>query len=156
MNWVWAAGKLNFFLKMGWASLRWIRCVKSFASPRSYLSMLMVAWCLNKMSMYWLLYDSGAPRWHLSSISFLVHVLFFTFGSHWWICSQMVARLSLLNGIGLSFSVLSMPSMSPAFRLTSLGAQFCSWMVHCFRLSKLTQVEGPDIKGCFGTPMSAM
>ncbi len=101
MNCVCASGKLNCFQKMGWSSLRWILWVKSFARPKSYLSMLMAAWCLNRVSKYWLRYDSGAPRWHLSSISFLVHVLFLTFGSRWWICSQMVARLSLFNGIGV-------------------------------------------------------
>ncbi len=102
MNWVCASGKLNCFRKMGCSSLRCIWCMKSFAKPRSYLPMIIAAWCLNKVLMYRLRYGSGAPRWHWSSISFLVHVLFLTFGSRWWICSQMVARLLLLNGIGVS------------------------------------------------------
>ncbi len=156
MNWLCASGKLNCFQKMVWSSLRWIRWVKSFARPRSYLSILMAAWCLNRVSMYWLRYSSGAPRWHLSSISFMVHLLFLTFGSCWWICSQMVARLSSSNGTKLSVSVSTMPSMSPVSRLTSWGAQFCNWMVQWFQLLKLTQVEGPDIRGCFGTPMLVM
>ncbi len=74
----------------------------------------------------------------------------------WWICSQIVGRLSSLNGIRVSISMSSMPRMSPVFRLTSKGAQFCNWRVQWFQLSKLTQVEGPDIKGCFGTPILAM
>jgi hypothetical protein len=68
----------------------------------------------------------------------------------------MVARLSSSNGIGVSVSVSTMPSMSPVSRLASWGVQFCNWMVQWFRSSKLTQAEGPDIKGCFGTPMSAI
>ncbi len=155
MNWVCVSGKLNCFLKIGWSSLRWIWCVKSFARPRSYLFRLMAARCLNRVSIYWFRYASCAPRWHLSSISFLVHAFFLTFGSHWWICSQMVARLSSSNGIRVVSSVSTIPRMSPVSRLILWGAQFWSWMVQCLLPSKETHVVGPDISGCFGTPMSA-
>ncbi len=136
MNWVCVSGKLNCFWKIVWSSLRW---VKSLARPKSYFSMLMAAWCLNRVLMYLLWYGSGAPRWHLFSISFLVHVFFLTFGSHWWICSQMVARLSSSNGIGVVVSVLTMPNMFPVSVLISYGAQFWSWMVQWLFPSKVTK-----------------
>ncbi len=72
------------------------------------------------------------------------------------ILCQMVLRLSSSNGIGVVVSVSTMPSMSPVSRLISCGAQFWSWMVQWLFPSKVTQMEGPDIGGCFGTPMSAI
>ena len=68
----------------------------------------------------------------------------------------MVARLLSSKGIGSSFSMLRMPSMSPVLTVISCGAQFWTGIVHCFLWSKLTRVESPDIKGCFGALMSAM
>ncbi len=63
---------------MGSWSLRFILWEKSLARPKSYLFMLMAAWCLSKVLIYQALYFSGAPKWHLSLISFLVQVFFLT------------------------------------------------------------------------------
>ena len=47
---LWESGILNCFWYTGQLSLRWIRCSKCLARPKSCLPMLMAALCLNKMS----------------------------------------------------------------------------------------------------------
>ncbi len=59
--------------------LRWILWVKCFASSRLYLLMLMAAWCLCRMSMYFSQNSSGTCRWHLCAIYSLDKVFFFHF-----------------------------------------------------------------------------
>jgi hypothetical protein len=43
-----------------------------------------------------------------------------------------------------------------AFSILLLVQKVSTWVVLLKVMGWLTQMEGPDIKGCFGTPMSAM